>query len=111
MEGNMLTLLVLYTHVWASTFSNPVVLLPFTNIHALVQPFKTAMHNWKTVWDDIKAAAGENEWNKLGFQRTAESYYDAVLAILQVFEKKQGRFPPIPSDCEKGSHLKRLLSF
>ena len=70
-----------------------------------------AMHSWKTVWDEIKAAAGENEWNKLGFQRTAETYYDAVLAILQVFEKKQGRFPPIPSDCEKGSHLKRLLSF
>lgn len=69
------------------------------------------MYNWKTVWDEIKAAAGESEWNKLGFQRTAETYYDAVLAILQVFEKRQGRFPPIPSDCEKGSHLKRLLSF
>lgn len=102
---------VIYTHAWASTFSNPLVLLPFTNIHALVQPFKIAMHNWKVLWDEIKSAAGEKEWNKLGFQRTAETYYDAVQAILQVFEKRQGRFPPIPSDCEKGGHLKRLLSF
>jgi len=69
------------------------------------------MHNWKTVWDEIKAAAAENEWNELGFQRTAETYYDALQAIVQAFEKKEGRFPPIPSDCEKGSHLKRLLSF
>jgi hypothetical protein len=101
----------IYTHVWASTFSNPLTQLPFTNISALVQPFKAAMHNWKIVWDEIKDSADEDEWKKLGFQRTAETYYDAVLAILQVFEKRQGRFPPIPSDCEKGSHLKRLLSF
>ena len=97
--------------MWASTFSNPLALLPFTNIRALVQPFKTALQNWRTVWDGIKAAADEKEWNKLGFQRTAETYYDAVLAIVQVFEKKQGKFPPIPSDCENGTHLKRLLSF
>lgn len=69
------------------------------------------MHNWKTVWDEIKAAANENEWKNIGFQITAETYYDAVKSILQVFEKHNGKFPPIPSDCEKGSHLKRLLSF
>jgi hypothetical protein len=69
------------------------------------------MHNWKVVWDGIKSSVPENEWNKLGFQRTAQTYYDAVKQIVAVFEKKQGRFPPIESDCEKGSHLKRLLSF
>jgi hypothetical protein len=69
------------------------------------------MRNWKVIWDEIKSSAIETEWNKLGFQRTAEAYFDAVTSILGVFEKREGRFPPIPSDCEKGSHLKRLLSY
>ncbi|KAL2067215.1 hypothetical protein VTL71DRAFT_1639 [Oculimacula yallundae] len=101
----------LYTHVWAATFSNPLASLPITNIQMLVAPFHLAMRNWRLLWDEIKANAVEEEWNKLGFQRTAESYYDAVRSILDVFERREGQFPPIPSDCEKGSHLKRLLSF
>ena len=101
----------LYTHVWASTFSNPMASLPGTNIQILTAPFHLAMRNWRVLWDEIKASVREEEWNKLGFQRTAESYYDAVRSILTVFERREGRFPPIPSDCEKGSHLKRLLSF
>ena len=69
------------------------------------------MRNWKIIWDEIRSSAPESEWNKLGFQRMAETYYDAVKAIVVVFEKNQGIFPPIPSDCEKGKHLKRLLSY
>ncbi|KAI6713996.1 hypothetical protein JHW43_003426 [Diplocarpon mali] len=101
----------LYTHVWSATFSNPLASLPGTSIPALTAPFRLAMRNWRTIWDEIKSAAPAEEWSKLGFQRTAESYYDAVESILSVFERRQGRFPPIPSDCEKGSHLRRLLSF
>ncbi|KUJ20601.1 uncharacterized protein LY89DRAFT_578525 [Mollisia scopiformis] len=101
----------LYTHVWTSTFSNPMACLPSTDIHHLTAPFKTALHNWKLIWDEIKSSSLETEWNKLGFQRTAEAYFDAVNSILAVFEKREGKFPPIPSDCEKGSHLKRVLSF
>lgn len=48
---------------------------------------------------------------KLGFQRTAETYYDAVRAIVEVWERRKGKFPSLESDCEKGMHLKRLLSF
>ncbi len=88
-----------------------MVSLQATNVQQLLLPFKLAMSNWKMVWDEIKASAMESEWNKLGFQRTAESYYNAIMALLQVFEKREGKFPPIPTDCEKGSHLKRLLSF
>ncbi|TAQ83093.1 hypothetical protein B7494_g8583 [Chlorociboria aeruginascens] len=102
---------LLYTHVWTHTFSNPLVsLLPSTSIPALLQPFKTALQNWKFIWDDIKNRAPESEWQKLGFQRTAETYYAAVQHLIGVFEKRQGRFPLLPSDCEKGLHLKRLLS-
>ncbi|KAF8867283.1 hypothetical protein BDZ45DRAFT_638740 [Acephala macrosclerotiorum] len=101
----------LYTHVWYSTFSNPMSSLPGTNIQHLIAPFKTAIRNWKIIWDEIKASALETEWNKLGYQRTAEAYYDTVKSILGAFEKRNGKFPPIPSDCERGVHLKKLLSF
>jgi hypothetical protein len=101
----------LYTHVWKSTFSNPMVSLPTTNFQEIIRPFKLAMGRWRIIWDEVKASVPESEWNKLGFQRTAETYYDAVGSILEMFEKKRGKFPPIPSDCEKGSHLKRLLTF
>ncbi|KAH7383612.1 hypothetical protein BKA64DRAFT_163191 [Cadophora sp. MPI-SDFR-AT-0126] len=101
----------LYTHMWASTFSNPMASVPGADIQRLTAPFHLAVRNWRALWDEIKASVREDEWNKLGFQRTAESYYDAVRSILNVFERREGRFPPIPSDCEKGSHLKRLLSF
>lgn len=67
------------------------------------------MRSWKILWDEIRASSPEPEWKKLGFCRTAETYYGAVLAIIDVYERKGGKFPCIPSDCEKGSHLKRLL--
>jgi hypothetical protein len=72
------------------------------------------MHNWKLIWDEIKYSSLEKEWNKLGFQRTAETYFDAVREVAEVFEKKggyHGGIGAVPSDCEKGNHLKRILSF
>lgn len=69
------------------------------------------MRNWKLVWDDIKSAVDPVEWNRIGFERTAETYYTAVMYILRTFESKGGKFPPIPSDCKKGEHIKRLMSF
>lgn len=69
------------------------------------------MANWKIIWDEIRTSAPEEEWLKLGFQRTAETYYQAVESIVVVFEECGGRFQLIPSDVEKGSHLKRLLGF
>lgn len=82
-----------------------------TGVPELLMPFRTAMRNWRIVWDQIKDSMPESEWDKLGFQRTAETYFDAVKAIVDAFEKRDGKFPPIPSDCEKGTHLKRLLTF
>ncbi|PQE08746.1 C2H2 finger domain (Zms1) protein [Rutstroemia sp. NJR-2017a BVV2] len=100
----------LYVHVWTSTFCNPLVQLRITSIPSLVAPFKLALRNWRAVWDEIKNAANEDEWRKLGFQKTAEAYYDAVGKLLGIFERRCGSFPPIESDCEKGMHLRRLLS-
>ena len=100
----------LYTHIWKSTFSNPTVLIIIKSIQELLEPFKIALRNWRMIWDEIKASFSEAQWKNLGFQRTGETYFDAVASILEVFEKRGGVFPPIPSDCEKGSHLKRLLT-
>jgi hypothetical protein len=70
------------------------------------------------IWDEIKSSSPENECNKLGFQRTAETYFDAVREVVEIFEKKGGYrgangggIGSVSSDCEKGSHLKRILSF
>ena len=104
--------LVIYTHFWALTFSNPLASLPTADIPTLVAPFKTAMRNWKVLWDDIKSSAKETEWNKLGYQRTACTYYDAVMQIIGVFERLEGRIPSLvmESDCKNRNHLKRVLS-
>jgi hypothetical protein len=102
---------VLYTHLWASTFSNPLAHLPSTSRQLLLQPFKTAMSNWKLLWDEIKSSSLEKgEWNKLGFQRTAEGYFEAVKEVAESFERRGG-VEGIKSDCEKGMHLRKILSF
>ncbi|KAG9241572.1 hypothetical protein BJ878DRAFT_536451 [Calycina marina] len=101
----------LYTHIWGSLYNNPLLHLPQQSLSTVVSPFKIAMLNWKTIWDDTRSRFPESEWNKLGFQRTAETCYDTVMMLVNVWERKGGRFPPMPSDCAKGDHLKRLLSY
>jgi len=101
---------ILYTHVWAHTVSNPLISLPTTSIPNLIAPWKCAMQNWKTLWDEIRASAPESEWSKLGFQRTANTYYSAVKSVMQAFERNGGKFPVMPSDCDNWCHLKLLLS-
>jgi hypothetical protein len=104
--------IVLYTHLWASTFSNPLASLPTTSISVLLQPFRCAMSNWKLLWDEIKSSSLEKgEWNKLGFQRAAEGYFEAVREVADGFEKRGGGIGGIKSDCEKGMHLRKILSF
>lgn len=107
---------LLYTHLWLSTFSSPLASLP-SFAPAILQPFKTALQTWKALWDEIKASSPEREWNELGFQRTAETYFDAVREVAEVFEKISaggGKWDKVMSglkgDCEKGTHLKRILS-
>lgn len=104
-------LTVIYTYFWTHTFASPFSTLPQTSIPTLLAPFKNAMQNWKHIWNEIKSSMLLEDWNALGFQRTAEIYYDAVKAVIQIFERREGKFPYIPSDCEKGSHLKLLLSY
>jgi hypothetical protein len=78
----------LYTQLWTHTYSNPFVSLPSTHIPGLVQPFKVALRTWKRLWDEIRREqVDRNEWEKLGFQRTAETYFETVGKLLEVFER------------------------
>lgn len=71
------------------------------------------MHNWKLLWDEIKSVSLENEeWDKLGFQRTAEGYFEAVKEVAEGFEKSGGGVGAgarVKGDCEKGLHLRQIL--
>jgi len=72
------------------------------------------MSAWKLLWDEIKFTSLEKgEWNKLGFQRTAEGYFEAVKEVAEGFEKRgaMGGLGGIKGDCEKGLHLRHILSF
>lgn len=62
------------------------------------------------MWDEIKSSSPHSEWEKLGFQRSAQSYCDTVGALLNVLERTRGRIDGIKGDCERGDHLRRLLS-
>lgn len=76
----------------------------------ILLPFKTALWRWKTIWNEIKSSSPQEEWEKLGFQRSAQSYYDTVGELLNVLERTGGRVEGIKGDCEKGDHLRTLLS-
>jgi hypothetical protein len=68
--------------------------------------FKTALANWKALWDDVRMSP---DWDSTRFQNLSEDYYDLIKNVMQAVEEKTGPWPTIPSDCEKGSHLKIVL--
>lgn len=103
----------LYPYIWRQTFSNPILIHSSIPIAQQLSPLKTALQNWKSIWDEVKASTPLAEWNEMGFQRAAESYWNLTKAVLLTFEKRDGDLKgllPIESDCEEsGSHLKKLL--
>ncbi|RFU36198.1 hypothetical protein B7463_g24, partial [Scytalidium lignicola] len=127
---------VFYTHIWAATFSNPLSSVPFSNCSNpspnplsstdtashITTPFRSALTVWKKLWDDLKLSTDRHEWFRLGFQRSAETYYNAVTAILKAYEELRDRcakegnaggwwdiIGSIPSNCARGEHLRRIL--
>jgi len=102
----------LYSHIWRQTLANATIGIPSVPAATVTKPLKIALQNWKTFWDTITASTPEAEWVALGFQRSAESYWNLTKAILHAFEKKGARAAlAIASDVdETASHLKKLLS-
>ncbi|KAH8808572.1 hypothetical protein F5884DRAFT_821883 [Xylogone sp. PMI_703] len=127
----MILVHVIYTHVWASTFSSPLASFSLysdmspsitTIASHITAPFRSALTNWKKLWDDIKLCTDPQEWFKLGFQRSAETYYNVVLAVLKVYEEMRDRnandtniggwwdiIGGMPSGGRKGEHLRKIM--
>jgi len=103
----------LYGYIWRQTFCNPIIHLSLIPISQQLSHLKIALQNWKSIWDEVKASTPIAEWNEMGFQRAAESYWNLTKAVLFAFEKREGNLKgllPMESDCEEsGAHLKKLL--
>jgi hypothetical protein len=77
---------------------------------------KTALTNWKTLWDDVRAKMSGSQNNDLGFETSADSYWTLVRMLVYKFEMKttsSGTATPISaakvlytnSDGSKAEHL------
>lgn len=103
----------MYAYICRQTFSNPIINPPSIPLSQQLGPLKTALKNWKSIWDDVRDSTPIVEWNEMGFQRAAESYWNLTKAVLYAFEKRGGDLKgllPMESDCEEsGAHLKKLL--
>lgn len=104
--------IVLYTHIWNTTLGDPLTVISPALSANVGRHLMNAIQNWKVVWDEVRAASTIDEWQALGFQRTADVYWQLSKAVLIAFERGIGRdLLPIASDCDEiGLHLRRLLS-
>ncbi|KAJ9611619.1 hypothetical protein H2200_004803 [Cladophialophora chaetospira] len=92
---DMLSLIhVLYTHCWQHLFGNPLHRLSPTSLtpepQSVYEPMKTALANWKTLWDDIRAKLTRAAVVDMGFETSADSYWTLVRMIVMKFEYKKG---------------------
>jgi len=91
-----------------------------------VEPLKTAVQNWKTVWDEIREAIPREAWSGMGFETAADSYWTLTKLLVQRCDPlNEGTahnnrrpsdtsnmldFMPLKTDTdEQGSHLRRIL--
>ncbi|EXJ73250.1 uncharacterized protein A1O5_03010 [Cladophialophora psammophila CBS 110553] len=84
---------VLYTHCWQHLFGNPLNRISSTSLapepHLVYEPMKTALANWKTLWDDIRAKLSRANVSEMGFETSADSYWTLVRMIVLKFERKK----------------------
>lgn len=100
-----------------------------------IPPIKTALTNWKLLWDDIRYEAPRSSTTDMGFETTSDSYWTLINVLMQRLEAKskpatngseghtrpgpgigdsptgaQLDFLPVEADCDShGSHLRRIL--
>lgn len=88
---------LLYCHVWRQTFSNPLLRRsPYTTPAPanLLEPLKTAIRNWKTTWDDVRAKVPPDQLRGMGFETSSDSYWTLTKLILQAFDINHGSHYP-----------------
>ncbi len=82
---------MLYTHCWQHLFGNPLnrtspTSLAFEPNNLAYGPIKTALADWKTLWDDTRARMTSSAVNEMGFETSADSYWTLTKMIVQRFE-------------------------
>ncbi|OQV03472.1 Fungal specific transcription factor domain-containing protein [Cladophialophora immunda] len=84
---------VLYTHCWQHLFGNPLNRISSTSLaselHLVYEPMKTALANWKTLWDDVRAKLSRANVSEMGFETSADSYWTLVRMIVLKFEHRK----------------------
>lgn len=87
----VLILTVLYTFVWQNLFANPfqrISPLALQPISPMFEPIKTALQNWKTIWDEIKASIPASELPMMGFETSADSYWTVTRMLVSKLESR-----------------------
>ncbi|KIX01125.1 uncharacterized protein Z518_10191 [Rhinocladiella mackenziei CBS 650.93] len=83
---------VLFTHCWQHLLGNPLNRISATSLAfaspAVIEPMKTALANWKTLWDDIRVNVPRSTVSEMGFETSADSYWTLTKLVVQRFEGK-----------------------
>lgn len=98
----------LYTHVWRQTFWNPLLRSSPSTLHApsnILEPLKTAIRNWKVIWDNIRKRLTRDQMRDMGFETSADSYWTLTKLIVHRFDPKSNANP------HETSHSTSSLSY
>lgn len=53
-------------------------------------PIKTALSNWKSLWDEARTSLPRAVVSEMGFETSADSYWTLLRMVVQKFEGKSG---------------------
>lgn len=85
---------LLYSHVWRQTFSNPLLRKSPFAVQApanILEPLKTAIRNWKTLWDSVLSKLSPEQLAGMGFETSSDSYWTLTKYVIQAFDVGNNR--------------------
>ncbi|KIW14953.1 hypothetical protein PV08_07740 [Exophiala spinifera] len=81
---------VLFTHATQHLFGNPMNRASPSTLSTgssfIIESIKTALNNWKTLWDGAKKRMPRPFPSEMGFETSADSYWTLLRMIVQKFE-------------------------
>ncbi|KAL2404605.1 hypothetical protein ABEF93_006304 [Exophiala dermatitidis] len=121
---------VLFTHCWLHLLGNPLNRVSPSSLACapsnIFEPMKTALANWKTLWDEARGRRPISQVREIGFETSADSYWTLTRLVVQKFEMSVENgatnsspmttstfgldFMPLEADCDnQGAHLRKIL--
>ena len=79
----------LFTHVWRQLYANPLLRTTPSTLHApptILEPLKTAIRNWKALWDHVRSTLTTEDMRDMGFESSADSYWTLTKLIVHRFD-------------------------